>query len=192
MAIIQLTQPMTEQQERETQNSNNNFLNSDKISKSEKGTEIPTMEQVISTIHHAFANIGKSANYTFVFYADLLAIRYSGGLWEINFEGKINTNTSTNPSDTAYGFDKSVICSATTMPVNAVFSGCHLQFITAAGAVPQASNDFGGTLATSGDYLLPGRYYTGIGDFGAWGSGDTALVAGNMIRGKMYFQEVTT
>ena len=34
MAIIQLTQSMTEQEERETQNSNNNFLNKDKISTS--------------------------------------------------------------------------------------------------------------------------------------------------------------
>ena len=31
MAIIQLTQGMTEQEERETQNSNNNFLNTDKL-----------------------------------------------------------------------------------------------------------------------------------------------------------------
>jgi len=36
MAIIQLTQGMTEQEERETQNSNNNFLNIDKISTSQK------------------------------------------------------------------------------------------------------------------------------------------------------------
>jgi len=36
MAIIQLIQAMTEQEERETQNSNNNFLNTDKISTSQK------------------------------------------------------------------------------------------------------------------------------------------------------------
>ena len=37
MAIIQLTQPMTEQEERETQNSNNNYLNNYGIAISEKG-----------------------------------------------------------------------------------------------------------------------------------------------------------
>jgi len=45
MAIIQLTQSMTEQEERETQNSNNNFLNTDKLPASiiRSGTWIPTI-----------------------------------------------------------------------------------------------------------------------------------------------------
>ena len=57
MALIQLTTAMTESEERTTQNSNNSFLNADKISTSQKGaaggvmglpTTLPDVGQVLT------------------------------------------------------------------------------------------------------------------------------------------------
>ena len=73
MAIIQLTQAMTPQQERETQNSNNNFLNADKISATQKGAAngVATLDanSVVPLTQLGFTS-GSNTNGNYIKYPD--------------------------------------------------------------------------------------------------------------------------
>jgi len=162
---------------------------------SEKGVTIPTTEQLntrASCSHHdSFTDIGGATGFTFSLIALVNAVRHPSGLWEIKFDGRIETNTS-NSTSYNYGIDLQKLRNAIGMPNTSIFKGSRLKYTLASGIENTAAEVFSGALTISegGSQLSFGRYYATDGTFGLWGSNTATVIAGTYLCGTIWFYEV--
>lgn len=123
----------------------------------------------------SFGDFGDAVEGTFSLYGKALATRLPGGLWRIDFTGKVEENSATS----VYGLSLTKISEA--IDKSLVFSGPEQSTFFALQApgsvIPVTALGYSGGLTQSHPGVLtPGRYYTTSGDFGGWPAGSGAKV----------------
>lgn len=123
----------------------------------------------------SFGDFGDAVEGTFSLYGKALATRLPGGLWRIDFTGKVEENSATS----AYGLSLTKISEA--IDKSLVFSGPEQSTFFALQApnsvIPVTAFGYSGGLTQNNPGVLtPGRYYTTSGDFGVWPAGSSAKV----------------
>ena len=153
------------------------------------GPSVTLDTQIVS----AFGQFGNSQYDTFELYGRVVAVRLPGGLWRVDFTGKVETCTAETG---LYGIDLDKIQSVIGVNLSPPNSGSSSLFAFASsGLISISVFGYSGTLQyfmISGHRtLVPARYYLTSGDIGGYGLPTTAKFpdVGTYWQASFYLQE---
>lgn len=139
----------------------------------------------------AFGQFGAAASGTFELYGKILAVRFPGGLWRVDFTGQVETNSASG----SYGISLTEIASQIGKSLNFTSPqrSSFLAFPASGSSIETSAYGYScGVNRQAGNVLQPGRYYTNDGQFGPWPIGSRANFdkVGTYWVATMYFVEV--
>lgn len=138
----------------------------------------------------AFGQFGAAASGTFELYGKILAVRFPGGLWRVDFTGQVETNSASG----SYGISLTEIESQIGKSLNFTSPqrSSFLAFPASGSSIQTSVYGYScGVNVLAGNILQPGRYYANDGQFGVWPIGSSANLdkVGTYWVATMYFVE---